>query len=33
MADLRAKIYLLEKESAGLKMVMINKDCMEEVLR
>ncbi len=32
-ADLKAKIYLLEKELAGLRMVMIDKDCMEEVLR
>ena len=32
-ADLRAKVYLLEKEKAGLKMILEDRDCMEEVLR
>ena len=32
-ADLRAKVYLLEKEKSGLKMILEDRDCMEEVLR
>ena len=32
-ADLRAKVYLLEKEKTGLKMILQDRDCMEEVLR
>ena len=33
MADIRAKVYLLEKEKTGLKMILQDRDCMEEVLR
>ncbi len=32
-ADLRAKVYLLEKEKSGLKMILEDRDCMEQVLR
>ncbi len=30
---MRAKVYLLEKEKTGLKMILQDRDCMEEVLR